>query len=101
MKTVIFASLMALSCGAMAGDYSAAVNKQSRCESAGELARSYYGVPTATFRVDAADIQKMMDIKKISKKVGTATRYLMFVGISAKSPKDAYMQGWGWCMDQN
>lgn len=45
------------------------------------------------------DMQKKMDKKEITKKLGGQTQYLIWLGYSAANARDAYMKGWGWCMD--
>ena len=83
-----------------AGDYSNAYEKQSRCESAGKLAQSYYGSDTKALRAAAADIAKQVKKKEISRMLGEKTKYILLLGNKAESPKDAYMSAWAWCMDQ-
>ncbi len=85
---------------ARAGDYTDAVNKQSKCESAGELAQSFHGATQEKLRLTVSDIDKKVKAKELPKKLGGDTQYLIWIGYSAKSPKDAYMQAWAWCMDQ-
>jgi hypothetical protein len=86
---------------ARAGDYSNAYEKQSRCESAGKLAQSYYGSDTPALRAAAANIEKQVKKKEISRMLGEKTKYILFLGNKAKSSKDAYMSAWAWCMDQD
>jgi hypothetical protein len=93
-------ALVLVSSGAAAGDYSDAVAKQSKCESAGELAQSFYGRTTAELRAAAKDLNDQAKAKKISKDLAASTSYILFMGKTAKSSKDAYMQAWAWCMDQ-
>lgn len=85
---------------AYADGYSKANQKQSRCESAGELAQSFYGADTKALRSKAADIEKQVAAKQMSKILGEETKYILFLGKTAKSPKEAYMNAWAWCMDQ-
>lgn len=99
-QTLIAALLMTTSCCAIAGKYSDAVDKQSKCESAGELAKSFYGLPRENLIEAMNDISRDAKEKKISKKVSGDLQYIMFMGNSAKSHKDAYMRAWAWCMDQ-
>ena len=60
-QTLIAALLMTTSCCAIAGKYSDAVDKQSKCESAGELAKSFYGLPREKL------IEAMNDISRDAK----------------------------------
>jgi protein-tyrosine-phosphatase len=83
-----------------AGTYTEAVRKNSRCESAGELAKSFYGTTTADLRRYAAEIDSQAKAKKITRTLAAETKYIFFMGNTAKSEKDAYMQAWAWCMDQ-
>lgn len=84
----------------LAGTYSDAVALQSKCEIAGNLSKSFYGKKQDELRTSAADLKKQMKSKKISEKTGGDMQYLIWMGYSAQSAQDAYMAGWGWCMDQ-
>lgn len=86
---------------ASATTYSKEVERQTKCESAGSVARSHHGISQDELRAAVSGIQKKMDKKEITKKLGGDTQYLIWVGYSASSPKEAFMKGWGWCMDQN
>lgn len=80
--------------------YNAAHEKQSRCESAGDLARSFFGSSTDELRAAAADVDSKVKKKEISKAVGEETKYVFFLGKTARTEKDAYLSAWSWCMDQ-
>lgn len=99
-QTILVLILVAGSRCAIAGDYSDAVNKHSKCEAAGELAKSFYGLSNEKFKEAVNDIGREEKEKKISKKMSVDTQYIIFMGNSAKSPKDAYLRAWAWCMDQ-
>jgi protein-tyrosine-phosphatase len=100
VKVALAVAFASAASSATAADYSDAVAKQSKCESAGELAKSFHGSTTEELRSSAKELDKQARAKKISTKLADATKYVMFMGKTAKSPKDAYMLAWGWCMDQ-
>lgn len=89
-----------LTLNASAQTYSKEVERQAKCESAGAVAQSHHGISQDALRSAVKDIQKKMDSKEISKKLGGDTQYLIWIGYSASTPKEAYMKGWGWCMDK-
>lgn len=97
---LLAAILASASCGAAAGDYSDAVMKQSRCESAGELARSFHGKTRSELQAVAKDLNAKARAKEISEALATGTKHILLIGKNSSSPKDAYMQAWAWCMDQ-
>lgn len=97
---VLAAGIFSATACAYGGAYSDAVAKQSRCEAAGELAMSFHGKTTQELRAAATDLDKQVRAKKIKKAFAEETKYILFMGKTAKSTKDAYMQTWAWCMDQ-
>lgn len=100
-KVTIASLALAVFSNSWAGDYSNAYEKQSRCESAGKLAQSYYRSDTKALRSAAANIDRQVKKKEISRMLGEKTKYILFLGNQAKSPDDAYMSAWAWCMDQD
>lgn len=85
---------------AHAGTYTSAVQKNSKCEAAGELAQSFHGASTEELRRRAAEIDADAKKKKITRDFAEATKYIYFMGKIAKSKRAAYMDAWAWCMDQ-
>ena len=83
-----------------ANDYSETYRKQKRCETAGDLAKSFYGTDRKEFHRVANDLDRQVKNKEMSKKLAGDTKYILVMGQMAKSPTDAYMDAWSWCMDQ-
>lgn len=97
LAAIVLASLAGESFGQQ---YGAAYDKHSKCESAGELAKSFVGLSTKELRAAAAEVDDKVKKKEMSKTLGEETKYVFFLGKTARSEKDAYLSAWSWCMDQ-
>lgn len=100
MRVFVFFALLAATFPSFSGDYSDAVRKQSKCESAGTLSSNYFAMPKDQFKAAFIESGDMAKEKNMSKKTIGDIQFLMILGNMAKSKKDAYMEGWSWCMDQ-
>ena len=100
LQALVAVALVGATSESFGQKYNAAHEKQSRCESAGELARSFFGSSTEDLRAAAADVDSKVKKKEISKSAGVETKYVFFLGKTARTEKDAYLSAWSWCMDQ-
>ncbi len=85
---------------ATAGKYSDAAAKLARCESAGRLSESMFGTSKKELLEQLDKVSAQKKAGSISKKLAGDTSYLLFTGQYAKTKREAYMNGWAWCMDQ-
>ena len=81
------------------GGYLSAAEKQERCRTDGELSQSFFGAKPETILAAFDDAKEKVRTKKLSKKKADDFRFLVYSGMSASSPQDAYMRGWAACMD--
>jgi len=84
---------------AAAGPHQDLVAKQERCRTSGELAQAFHGAQKTVITGALDDAKLRVKKKTMTKKKYDELVKTVMEGVTAKTPKDAYMRGWAVCMD--
>lgn len=93
MKKIAFLVLVAVSISAHAEDYERHARKQGLCDEVGKFGPAYYDMRLKGIKYEVGYMQDGSEGNRLVERVAHYGYY------EATSAKDAYLVGWGMCMD--